>query len=316
MLVFAGVIFWTDRYEKEPVRLIGGVFLWGAIFAAGAAFLINSLAGAGIYLVTLSEAASNLATGALIAPLVEETLKGLAVLFVFLALRREFDSILDGIVYAAIVALGFAATENAYYIFKQGYLENGYAGLLWLVFVRVVLVGWQHPFYTAFIGIGLAISRLSRKALVWVVAPIAGWMVAIYLHAAHNALASVLSGIEGLAFATFYDWGGWFFMVLFVLWAIYREKLWISQHLQEEVRLGLITPAQYHVACSAWAQGWTRISALFKGRYQVTSRFYQTCAELAHKKQQLLAVGEETNNSGLIEALRADLRSLSPKAHT
>ena len=50
----------------------------------------------------------------MIAPIIEESLKGLAVLLVFLLFRKEFDSILDGIVYAAITALGFAATENSH----------------------------------------------------------------------------------------------------------------------------------------------------------------------------------------------------------
>ena len=93
----------------------------------------------------------------------EETLKGLAVLVVFLVFRREFDSVLDGIIYAGVAALGFAATENAYYIYTYGYQESGWSGLLSLTFIRVILVGWQHPFYTAFFGIGLAVARLNRN---------------------------------------------------------------------------------------------------------------------------------------------------------
>ncbi len=163
MLVFAWVIYWLDRYEKEPLLLLGGVFLWGAIGAATAAFVVNTIFGVGVYLFTSSEAATDLATGTLIAPVVEETLKGLAVLTVFLLARSEFDSYMDGIVYAGIVALGFAASENVYYIYSHGFLEGSYGGLLWVAFVRIFLVGWQHPFYTAFFGIGLALSRMNRS---------------------------------------------------------------------------------------------------------------------------------------------------------
>ena len=91
MLVFAWVVYWLDRYEKEPLALLGGVFLWGAIGAATAAFVINTLFGIGVYLFTSSEAATDLATGSLIAPVVEEILKGLAVLTVFLLARSEFE---------------------------------------------------------------------------------------------------------------------------------------------------------------------------------------------------------------------------------
>ena len=68
MLVFAWVIYWLDRYEKEPLLLLGGVFLWGAIGAATAAFVVNTLFGVGVYLFTSSEAATDLATGTLDRP--------------------------------------------------------------------------------------------------------------------------------------------------------------------------------------------------------------------------------------------------------
>ena len=61
-----------------------------------------------------------------------------------------------------VYCAGFAATENTLYIYN-GFHQNGWSGLAFLVFVRVILVGWQHPFYTAFTGIGLAVARLNRK---------------------------------------------------------------------------------------------------------------------------------------------------------
>ena len=108
----------------------------------------------------------------------EETLKGLAVLGVFLVFHSEFDSVLDGIIYAGVAALGFAATENTYYIYTYGFQEGGWSGLLSLAFIRVILVGWQHPFYTAFIGIGLAMARLNRNWLVKIIAPLLGLALA------------------------------------------------------------------------------------------------------------------------------------------
>ena len=86
----------------------------------------------------------------IIAPIIEEGLKGLAVLVVFLLFRNEFDSVLDGIVYAAITAMGFAAIENVLYIFRNGFQDSGWEGFWTMVFIRVLLVGWMHPFFTAF----------------------------------------------------------------------------------------------------------------------------------------------------------------------
>ena len=312
MLFFAWIVYWIDRFEKEPKILLGVVFIWGAVIAAGSAFVINTMVGMGVYLFTGSEAATDLTTGALIAPIVEESLKGLAVLLVFLIFRSEFDSILDGIVYAGIVALGFAATENAFYIYRFGYADNGINGLLWMVFVRVIMVGWQHPFYTAFTGIGLAIARMSRYTMIKLAAPLIGWSLAVFAHSLHNTLASALSGAQGLVLGTALDWTGWFFMLLFILWIVSRERRWISDQLQEEVFLGSITAAQYRTACSTWFQNSARLEALLQGRYQATARFYQVCAELAYKKKQLALVGEEQGNSHIIQQLRDELLKLSP----
>ncbi|MBE9524221.1 MAG: PrsW family intramembrane metalloprotease, partial [Chloroflexi bacterium] len=178
MFLFAAMLYWIDRYEKEPKRLLFGSFLWGAAISAGLSFFVNTVLGMGIYLVTGLQTFTEIATASLVAPPVEETMKGMAVLLIFLVFRSEFDSTLDGIVYAGITALGFAATENVYYIYNYGYLESGYSGLLSLAFVRVILVGWQHPFYTAFIGMGLAGARLNRSMSLKILLPIIGWSFA------------------------------------------------------------------------------------------------------------------------------------------
>src|SRR5205823_13992716 len=46
---------------------------------------------------------------------IEEGSKGLGVLLAYLIFRKYFDDILDGIVYAGVVALGFATVENVLY---------------------------------------------------------------------------------------------------------------------------------------------------------------------------------------------------------
>jgi RsiW-degrading membrane proteinase PrsW (M82 family) len=311
MLVFAWVIYWLDRYEKEPLLLLGIVFLWGAIGAATAAFVINTTFGVGVYLLTSSSTATDLVTSTLIAPVVEETLKGLAVLTVFLLARSEFDSYMDGIVYAGIVALGFAASENVYYIYSHGFLQGSYGGLLWVAFVRVCLVGWQHPFYTAFFGIGLAISRMNRSPAVKVFAPLVGLATGMLFHSLHNTIGSLIQGVSGIAAEAAFDWSGWSLMFLFILWATARERCWVVEHLCEEVDLGLITAAQYQTATSAWAQTLARYTALLNGRFRATNRFYQVCGELAQKKQQRQTLGEETGNTQRIELLRIELAHLA-----
>lgn len=312
MFLFAGFINWLDRFEKEPKLLLGAAFGWGALIAGGGAYIINTVLGLGVYIVTGSEGATDFATASIIAPVVEESLKGLAVLVVFLLFRKEFDSILDGIIYAGITALGFAAIENVLYIYEYGYLEGGWDGLWTLAFIRVVLVGWQHPFYTAFTGIGLAIARMNRNALVKILAVLGGFVAAVMTHAFHNTFGGLIGGMEGLAIGTFVDWIGWFFMLMFIIWMILHERNILKRRLQDEVRSGLISPAQYRTALS-FAQTGARLNALSSGSYLATSRFYQVCGELAHKKEQCAKLGDERGNSNIIEKLRGELKQLAPQ---
>lgn len=312
MLLFSLVIYWLDRYEKEPKELLMGVFFWGVFVAGIGAFIINTSVEIGLYLLTQSESASALTTSTLVAPIIEEILKGLAVLLVYIRKRQEFDSILDGIIYAAITALGFAALENTYYIYTFGYLKNGFEGLWFLVFVRVVLVGWQHPFYTAFFGIGLALNRTLPGGIFRKVAPLLGFGLAVLSHAGHNLMSNLSSdGLSALV-GTAFDWLGWGFMFIFILFLIRRERLFLLTHLDEEVKLGIITPQQYSTACTPSRRWRANLIAIAHKRFSSTGRFYQMCAEIAHKKHQLATLGDEQGNGAIIDHLRIELRGLSP----
>ncbi|WKK71029.1 PrsW family intramembrane metalloprotease [Rathayibacter oskolensis] len=82
------------------------------------------------------------------APLVEETAKGLGVLLVLLIWRRSFDGPVDGIVYAAVVASGFAFVENILY-FGSALVEGGLGSLAVTFFLRGVLSPFAHVLFTA-----------------------------------------------------------------------------------------------------------------------------------------------------------------------
>lgn len=310
MFFLASIIYWLDRYEKEPKVLLGGVFFWGAVVAVVGALLLQLILGQSVMALTGSKLIEEVAGASVFAPITEEILKGMAVALVFLFFRHEFDSILDGIVYASIAALGFAATEDVLYYFGA-YLSGGEGALARLIFLRLIIFGWQHAFFTSFTGIGLAIARLNRDIWIKLAAPLAGLGLAVFMHGLHNSLLTFLSGTFGLFVAMFTAWTGWLFMFLFILYLIYRERKWLAEYLREEVELQTITAAQYRVACSAFGQTWARFSALASGRYRATDRFYQVCGELSHKKRQLATMGEETNNSRWVDALRAELTRIS-----
>jgi RsiW-degrading membrane proteinase PrsW (M82 family) len=306
-LLMAWFVYWLDRYEKEPLILIGVTFFWGMVIAAGSAFVINTVFGMGIYMVTGSDAISNQATASLVAPFVEEGLKGLAVLIVFLFFHKEFDSILDGIIYAGIAALGFAAAENVLYIYLYGYLQNGWHGLWSMVIIRDVVVAWQHPFFTAFTGIGLAVARINRNMIIKVIAAPLGYGMAVFAHAFHNSFGAWIGGFPGLALGSLIDWSGWIIMFIFIIMMITREHNILKRQLSEEAAAGIITDGQYRRALSPL----TASIALFLGGFRA-SRFYQACGELALKKDQLQKLGDEGGNQRIINSLRKELATLSP----
>ena len=226
---------------------------------------------------------------------------------VFLMFRKEFDSILDGIIYGGVAALGFAATENAFYIYDRGFSEAGWEGLWVLVFIRVFLVGWQHPFYTAFTGVGFALSRLNRHPPIRVLAPLAGYGAAVGTHAFHNTFGGLVGGLEGLALGTVVDWIGWSIMLAFIIWMIAHERNLVKKHLQEEVNSGRISALHYRRALSPL----TMSTSVLGGR--ATIRFFQAAGELAHKKEQLARLGDENGNAAIIESLRQELSNLAPR---
>ncbi len=313
MFLFAAFVNWLDRYEKEPKLLLGAAFVWGVVIAGGGAFILNTAFGIGIYAVTGSEGVADFGTTSIVAPIIEEALKGLAVLVVFLLFRKEFDSILDGIVYAAITAMGFAAIENVLYIYRDGFQQSGWDGFWTLVVIRVFLIGWMHPFFTSFTGIGLAVSRLSRNMLVKIIAIPVGYSVAVMMHAFHNTFSSVIGGAGGFFLGLVADYFGFAIMFGFIIWIISRERNILKRQLAEEVNNGLLSPKQYNSAISFFQTN-VHLTALTSGSFRATSRFYQVCGELAHKKEQLAKMGDEDGNVKLIEQLRAELSQLAPLA--
>jgi RsiW-degrading membrane proteinase PrsW (M82 family) len=310
MLFLAWIIYTLDRFEKEPMALLGGVFGWGAVVAVIGALILQIMLEQSVLMLTGSEALGSMMGASLFAPVTEEILKGAVVALVFLLAHSEFDSILDGIVYAAVAALGFAATEDVLYYFSA-FEEGGTGALAALFFLRFVVFGWQHAFFTAFTGIGLAVARMSPALTVKLVAPLAGLGLSILTHSLHNSLLTFLSGIAGLASAVLVAWTGWLLMAAFILFLLLRERSWMQTYLRDEVPLQTITLGQYQAACSFLGQAQARLAALLSGQYQATARFYQVCGELSHKKRQLATLGDEDGNGWQVEVLRAELGRLS-----
>jgi protease PrsW len=153
------LIYFLDLYEREPLSLVFGAFLWGAVVATALAGIGN----AGWGLVVLDVGGAGFASRwapALTAPFVEEILKVAGVVMIYLIARREVDDVMDGFVYGGMVGLGFAVVEDVFYFVARFGGEPG--DVLLGFFVRVIASGlYSHVLWTglAGAGIGYFVSR-------------------------------------------------------------------------------------------------------------------------------------------------------------
>lgn len=189
------VLLWLDRYEAEPAHLLAFAFAWGAGVATFGALVINT---ASVQAIKAAGGDPTIAS-ILVAPVVEESLKGLAVLLILLIRRREFDGIVDGVVYAGMAGVGFAFVENVLYLGRT-MASSGTGGLVTIFLLRCVVSPFAHPLFTAATGVGLGIAVRTRSWFLRLAAPLLGWMTAMLLHAAWNLSAA--SGLRG--FLTLY----------------------------------------------------------------------------------------------------------------
>ena len=228
---------WLDRYEPEPIGLLGFAFGWGALVATAIALVLQTLQQLALGLPATWSAA-------IVAPVTEEAAKGIFVVLLLVARRHEIDGILDGIVYAGLVGIGFAFTENIVYLAGAYMGTDGAPGGLGAVtgtfVVREIFSPFAHPLFTSAIGLGAGYAVVTRSRTMRVVAPLLGYCVAVLAHALWNG-SVLLAGPE--AFVLTYLFAmvpAFLLMVGFALWARYREGRMLLRALTDCADRGLL----------------------------------------------------------------------------
>jgi RsiW-degrading membrane proteinase PrsW (M82 family) len=254
--LLVALVLMLDRLEPEPWRALVFAFMWGAGVAVLGALLLNT---AGYELLTkpVFGERGELVTASIGAPLVEESLKG-AVLFGFLWFRRhELDGLTDGIIYAAMVALGFAMMENVSYYMRAIDQHNIEAVFI----MRGVISPFGHPLFTSMTGLGVAYAALHRGAA-RVAAPIAGLCGAMILHGTWNF--STAFGLGGLTVAYGIDFCILIGLIVIVTWERRQTVRLIRRHLPMYAATGLVTTYDVHmlgnIALRRRARQWARMA--------------------------------------------------------
>lgn len=297
---------WLDRYEAEPPSLLLFAFGWGAFVATLVALVVNTSFS---YLIAQAGGDMN-TTAVLVAPVVEETSKGLVVLLLLLARRREFDGVVDGIVYAGMAGVGFAFVENVLYL-GRSFLEDGGGATVATFVVRCLFSPFAHPLFTMATGIGLGLAASHRSVAVKVLAPIAGWVVAVLLHGTWNASASLgLNGFIGSYVAVQVPL--FLAAVAVALLVRRREARLLRRHLQAYAGSGWLTAAEVAMLSSlherSRARDWAGRTLGPVAQRSMRS-FQEQASELAFLRERMV------NGTAAHDARDVELRTLQTMWH-
>lgn len=308
MLFYAYVAWSLDHHEKEPLWLLAVTFLWGAVPAVVLSLFAELLFDVPLRL-AFSSPSAGLLSVALVAPIVEEIFKAIPLVFIFIFFRHEFDGLMDGLLYGALVGFGFAMTENFFYFL--GSSSQGGAAFLGTIVLRAFVFGLNHALYSSMFGLGLALARYATSQTTRALAPLGGLALAIFIHMLHNFLNSTGSLI--CLGSLFVAWGGVLGWLALVWWALREEAKLIRQELQDEVESGLLTPRQVAAAASYRARMQARNHLMRNGQRQharLLDKIYLLAAELAFKKRQFRLLGNENGNVEIIAALRQEIANI------
>ena len=311
-IVYLGVR-WVDRWEPEPRAAVVFAFMWGAGVAVLLALLvgaevdnvINSLGGPGPDYEFF---------GAVVqAPIVEEVGKGLAILIIFFAARKHFDGPVDGLVYSAWVAGGFAFTENILYFGSQIIAQEG---IVEIFIVRGIMSPFAHLMFTAFIGIALGLAARRGGTLTAIGYFIVGLIPAILLHAFWNGALFFVS-----------DFFGYYFLVqvpLFVatialvIFLRRQESKLTHDRLAEYASVGWINSDEVNALATRAGRKQAIAWASRQGKADEMKRYIKDATRLAFARQRIITgrdrIGAPADEAELLTRMVAARAALVPSA--
>ncbi len=293
-LIYILPLIFLDRYDPEPPWLIAAAFAWGGIVAVFFSIIVNTTVGLIAGGVSGSGLIQMLVGTVISAPIFEEFSKGLGVVILLIFFRREFDDILDGIVYGGVIGLGFATVENILY-YGRAVNTGAIEGVLLLFFVRGVLSPFIHSSFTAMTGIGCGIARESHNWAIRIIAPIGGYILAVVLHMFWNGVLATLAPILYVVmfggrpedsiygFLIAYAIFALPFFIIFIIFSGYimrRQNRILRESLAIDVAQGLITDEQLKTATSAFkSTGWL-FGGIPAGKFFARWKFLRSVGKL------------------------------------
>ena len=313
MVAVVLVVSWIDRWEPEPRVALLFAFLWGAaasvaialIFSFGAQ-LLQEYSGTG------GTAAADFFATVVQAPIVEEGAKGLGVLLIFWVYRRNFEGPVDGIVYAAMVAVGFAFTENIQY-FGLALANSGPADVGQIFFLRAILSPFAHVMFTVCTGVALGYASRRTGAGGAIGYFLLGLIPAVLLHAFWNGMSFVVT-----------DFFGYYFTIQVPLFLIgaglvvflrRQEQRITAARLAEYADAGWFTRTEAALLASGAGRSQSQAWATRFRLGPAHARFVRDATRLAFARQRIVSsrdrAGGQRAEADLLARLTEDRRALA-----
>ncbi len=181
-------IYVKDKYEKEPKRLLLACFLFGGIVSIVITTILYLLIDHVVELDNDFSILQQFIRAFFIVALVEEFSKYVVVRY-FAQTRKAFNEPFDGIIYAVMVSMGFAAVENIFYV-----LEGGYQIALLRAFTAVP----AHATFGVLMGYFMGKAKFSNR----IQYNLTGLALAILFHGAYDFFLFI-NWIPGISIGAF-----------------------------------------------------------------------------------------------------------------
>ncbi len=276
LLVVLGAVRWIDRWEPEPRATLIFAFVWGAGVATLVSLFFNSILAEILGLTGINSTAQLAVSVAVGAPFVEELTKGLGVLLIYLVQRSRFDGPVDGVVYGAVVAAGFAFVENILYFVQYADEIGG------VFFGRAIMSPFAHVIFTAMTGLMLGVAARSRSRHAWVGYFPLGLALAMLLHALWNF--STLS-TRYLTLYLVLQLPLFIAMIALVYWLRRMERDVLRHRLGEYARAGWFSPNEVHMLTDFRERRRARAWASQQGRKAPMVAFQKAATDLAFQRE-------------------------------
>lgn len=184
-----GTILWLGSQAPARRYLLLSAFVWGATMAP----FFSLWSQEGLQTVVDTQAGSEVGRWfrpLVITPVTEEAFKGLFLLWLLVYRRSDTRGLMNGIVLGGLVGAGFAFTEQILYFgnvtvtYMSSRATEGSAVTTFVtsLVLRGIMVPFMHPFFVAFIGLGISCATAIEGRFGQAVSVIVGFLFAVFLH--------------------------------------------------------------------------------------------------------------------------------------